>query len=475
MATLSSSQFVMEERSLEFVTQACGGTLLSGSPELMCGRVCTDSRSVKKGDLFFAIAGERFDGHEFLGEAGRKGAVAAVVEGKRQPRVMPECGLIAVENSRKALGRLGARYRRDFEIPVIAVAGSNGKTTTKELVASVLKQKFKTLYSESSFNNDIGVPSTLLKLAVEHEAAVLEVGTNHPGELGPLVEMIRPQMGVITSIGREHLEFFGNLEGVAREEGRLAEMLPATGKLFLNGEDPLCARIAHRSAAQVAYVGFQRNHQWRAENPRGDKQGTAFVVKTSRSAFEGEYRVNLLGRHQVINALFAIAIGCELGLTRAEIERGLAACRAPKLRLQLWEFNGLCVLDDTYNANTDSVAAALQTLKDFPCKGRRVAVLGDMAELGVHSEAAHEEIGRRAAESGVGQLFSVGKWASIVARGARDAGLTRVIEFADVETAALAIRSFVKPGDALLLKASRASRLERVGDLLRGTENSRKN
>jgi UDP-N-acetylmuramoyl-tripeptide--D-alanyl-D-alanine ligase len=465
----------MEERTLDFVTQACEGTLVNGSPTAVCRRVSTDSRSVQKGDLFFAIPGERFDGHEFLEDAGRKGAVATVVESKRRPRKLGACGLISVDDSRKALGRLGARYRRDFEIPVIAIAGSNGKTTTKELAAAVLKQKFKTLSSEASFNNDIGVPATLLQLGSDHEAAVLEVGTNHPGELGPLVEMIRPKMGVITSIGREHLEFFGDLEGVAREEGKLAELLPSSGKLFLNGEDSRCAAMAHRTAAEVAYVGFKTNHQWRAENLRPDKTGAWFEVKSTRSAYDGDYRVNLLGRHQVINALFAIAIGSELGLNRAEIERGLASCPGPKMRLELSEFNGVSVLDDTYNANTDSVAAALQTLKDFPCKGRRVAVLGDMAELGTQSEWAHEEIGRQAAESGVGQLFSVGKWASAVTRGARVAGLTRVIDFAEIETAAAAIKSFLKPGDVVLLKASRASRLERVGELLRGPELSRKN
>jgi UDP-N-acetylmuramoyl-tripeptide--D-alanyl-D-alanine ligase len=200
----------------------------------------------------------------------------------------------------------------------------------------------------------------------------------------------------------------------------------------------------------------------------------AFTVQTRSAEFTGEYRVNLLGRHQVVNALFALAIGAELGLSRAEMERGLAECQPPKMRLQLWEFNGVRVLDDAYNANADSVLAALQTLQDFPCKGRRVAVLGDMAELGAHSDAAHLEVGRRAAELGVEQLFTVGAKSSLIAQGARDAGLVRVLEFIDVEPAADAVRKFLKPGDVLLLKASRSSRLERIAELLRD-EGARKN
>ena len=209
----------------------------------------------------------------------------------------------------------------------------------------------------------------------------------------------------------------------------------------------------------------------RAELCVSTQRGVRFQVDGPEAEFSGEYRIQLLGRHQVVNALFAIAVGMELGLGRAEVARGLAECRPPKMRLELWEFGGVRVLDDAYNANADSMVAALQTLRELPCKGRRVAVLGDMAELGAHSEAAHEEVGRRAAELGVGQLFAVGKMAPVMARAARDAGLNRVFEFADVETAAAAVKSFVKTGDVVLLKASRATRLERIG----GTVASRRN
>jgi UDP-N-acetylmuramoyl-tripeptide--D-alanyl-D-alanine ligase len=190
-------------------------------------------------------------------------------------------------------------------------------------------------------------------------------------------------------------------------------------------------------------------------------------MQAPRVDFSGEYRIHLLGRHQVLNAAYAIAVGAEMGLSSQEIERGLIECQPAKMRMQLWELNGVRILDDCYNANADSMLAALQTLQELPCKGRRVAVLGDMAEQGAHSDAAHEEVGRRAAELGIGQLFTVGKMASVTARAAKDAGLTRVMEFADVDTAAAAVKSFMKSGDLILLKASRSARLERIGEALK--------
>jgi UDP-N-acetylmuramoyl-tripeptide--D-alanyl-D-alanine ligase len=323
------------------------------------------------------------------------------------------------------------------------------------------------LWSEASFNNDIGVPLTLLRLEKSHQAAVLEAGTNHPGELAPLVKMIRPKYGVITNIGREHLEFFGEVAGVAREEGWLAELLPADGRLFVNGDDEWTDEVVRRTRAGIVRVGVGERNDWRATGIRPGKNGVTFRVAAPKLEWNGEFRIHLLGRHQVTNALLAMAVSEELGLGRPAVREGLAGCRPPKMRLQLWEAGGVRVLDDTYNANADSTLAALETLCGLPWRGRRVAVLGDMNELGAHSEAAHAEAGRRAAELGVGQLFTVGRMASTTARAARDAGLARVIEFADVETAMKALKSFLKTGDVVLLKASRAVRLERIVETLK--------
>jgi UDP-N-acetylmuramoyl-tripeptide--D-alanyl-D-alanine ligase len=457
----------VEERSLKFVAEACAAKILRGAAETLVKNVCTDSRQAKAGDLFFAIRGEKFDGHGFLNEAAAKGVAAIVIEKGKIPAQLPECGVLVVEDARVALGKLAAAYRKNFSLPIICVSGSNGKTTVKELLASVLRQKFSTLWSEASFNNDIGVPLTLLRLEKSHQAAVLEAGTNHPGELAPLVKMVQPKFGVLTNIGREHLEFFGDVAGVAQEEGRLAELLPADGKLFVNGDNEWTGKIIARTKAKVVRAGLGEENDWRAEKIRLDKNGVTFRVQTAKEDFCGEYRINLLGRHQVTNALFAIAVGAELGLSRAEIQNGLTECKPPKMRLQFWEANGVRVLDDAYNANTDSTLAALETLCDLPLQGRRVAVLGDMEELGAHSEAAHAEVGRRAAELKIGQLFAVGKMAAVTAKAARASGLNRVIEFENVESAVTAIRKFLKTGDVVLLKASRASRLERIAETLK--------
>jgi UDP-N-acetylmuramyl pentapeptide synthase len=263
------------------------------------------------------------------------------------------------------------------------------------------------------------------------------------------------------------------LKGVAKEEGTLAELLPRAGKLFIHGDTLEAESIIKRSAAPSVRLGLQRHNAWRASNARVSHEGVTFRVSAPASQFNGEYQSPLLGRHQVVNALFGIALGAELGLSRSQIQEGLMTCQPPKMRLQLSTMGGFHLLDDAYNANADSMRVALETLRDLPCLGRRVAVLGDMAELGIHAEAAHAEVGRQAAELGVAQLFAVGKMASVMEAAARAAGLNEVRAFAEVEIAAAAVREFVQPGDIVLLKASRATRLERIGDALRASAEQR--
>jgi UDP-N-acetylmuramoyl-tripeptide--D-alanyl-D-alanine ligase len=459
----------MEPRTLEYIAQTMQGELLNGSPARAITRISTDSRHVEPGDLFLALAGERFDGHTFLFEVAQRGAAAVVVERQKLPPGFNACPVILVENSRLALGRLGAAYRREFDLPVVTVGGSNGKTTTKELIASVLRQKKATLWSEASFNNDVGVPLTLLRLERTHQAAVLEAGTNHPGELTPLLHMMAPRFGVVTNIGREHLEFFHDLVGVVREEGSIAECLPSDGVLFLNGDNPWSEILARRTRSRVVLVGLDRGHDCAASDVRVDENGSAFTVDCRYPGLAGEYRIKLLGRHQVINALLAFAVGAEIGLNRAEIQRGLISCAPAKMRLQMSNPCGIRILDDSYNANADSMLAALQTLRELPCAGRRVAVLGDMAELGDCSRAAHFEVGRRAAASHLDQLFAIGRRGCEIAAAARARGFKSVVEIDEVERAALAVKEFARPGDVVLVKASRSMRLERITEALRAS------
>jgi UDP-N-acetylmuramoyl-tripeptide--D-alanyl-D-alanine ligase len=453
---------------LQYVSESVSGEFRGRNPGLTVRRVVTDSRQVQEGDLFIALAGERFDGHDFLHEVARKHAAAMIVERSRSPQHANGTALIFVDNTRRALASLAARYRNEFSLPVVAVGGSNGKTTTKELLAALLRQRHPTLWSEASFNNDIGVPLTLLKLTSDHRAAVLEVGTNHPGELPALVELIRPAYGVITSLGREHLEFFGSLEGVAAEEGWLAELLPADGKLFVNGDAPLIGEVARRSRAPVVRIGCGPDNDWLISETRVEWAGTTFAVQAPYGAFSGTYQIPLLGRHQAVNATLALAVAAELGLTLDEIRAGFARAEPPEMRLNVSDCAGVRVLDDCYNANADSMLVGLQTLRDLPCPGRRIAVLGPMGELGEHAAAAHAEVGRCAAELGVNRLFAIGAHAASLAEAARDAGLAEVEEFADAGVAAAAVKQCVRAGDVVLVKASRAARLEQVVERLRG-------
>jgi UDP-N-acetylmuramoyl-tripeptide--D-alanyl-D-alanine ligase len=455
----------METRPLHYFATACGGELRSGSPATPVRRVQTDSRQAAPGDLFVALKGERFDAHDFLGEVAAKD-VAGVVVARAQLAKLP-AGLpaIVVEDPRTAYGAIAGFYRGEFELPVICVGGSNGKTTTKELLGAVLGRAFPVLKSEASFNNDIGVPATLLQLDRSHQAAVLEAGTNHPGELAPLVRLIAPRIGIVTSIGREHLEHFVDLAGVVQEEGWLPQLLPAAGQggcLLVPGDSPFAGDLIGRTAAQVIRVGFGPANDWRAELRSMDWTGTTFSVNAPNPRWSGEYHVPLPGRHSVPNALYALAVACQLGVEPTAARDGLAEFSPAKQRLNLREAAGVRLIDDTYNANADSVAAALRTLSDLPCSGRRVAVLGDMAELGTATETAHREVGRLSAELGLDLVFAIGRNAQLTAAAAGD----RARAFASFELAVEALFHCLEPGDCVLVKASRSSRLERVVEAL---------
>lgn len=456
----------MDPRPLQFFADSCRGRLVQASAGQLAQNLSTDSRQVKAGDLFVALSGDNFDGHDFLADVCVKGVVAAVVEERRLAAAPVGKPYIVVDDTRRALREIGAAYRRNFALDAIAVAGSNGKTSTKELVAAVLRQKLETIWSAASFNNDIGVPLTLLRIEQKHRAGVFEIGTNHPGELRPLIEMIRPRGGIITSIGREHLEFFGDLDGVLKEEGALAELLPADGFLVIDGDGYGADELARRSTARVIRVGRGPHNDWRVSEMHMTEKGTRFTLHAEDREFSGQFETRLLGPHQLANATYAIVVGKELGLGRAEIQRGLASCTGPKMRLQLKHIDDFLVLDDAYNANADSMQAALETLQRFPCKGRRIAVLGDMGELGESSVPAHEEVGRRAASGSVDCLVTVGRNSRIMAAAARNAGLQQVVDLPEVENAGPAVTDIVRPGDVVLVKASRATKLERVVEFL---------
>ena len=450
---------------IDFILQSTGGALSQRGASASFARINTDSRSVRDGDLFVAIRGDAFDGHDFLKTAVAAGAVAVLVD---RPTSLPEnVTIVSVVDSRRALGKIAAAHRVQFDIPVFAIAGSNGKTTTKELLASCLSQRMPTLRSIKSFNNDIGVPLTLLGLASEHGAAVLEAGTNHPGELAPLIRMISPQFGVMTSLGAEHLEHFIDMAGVVAEECLLAELLPSSGKLFLYGDSQWSSHIASRCSAEVIQIGSQPHNDWRLLNVTPSWDATRFVVEAPIDSMCGEFEVRLIGRHQAMNALLAISAAASIGLSRTEIAKGLAECAPAPMRMSCWTVNGVRVLDDAYNANVDSMKAALQTLESLPVVGRRIAVLGEMAELGDHTITSHQEIGAAAAAAGCDVVVAVGSSAGHTTAAASAGGVREVIEFAEIEAAGEWLLGQLREGDAVLLKASRSMRFERLAELLK--------
>ncbi len=447
------------ERPIQFLLDACPGESLGLNPTTVYQRVCTDTRSVQAGDLFVALRGERFNGNSFVGAALKAGAIAAVVDEPVDARPV-----LRVANTRVALGQLAAAHRREFDVPVFGIAGSNGKTSTKDMLASVLSAERNVLRSRASFNNDVGVPATLLQLMPDHEAAVVELGTNHPGELAPLVQMAAPEFGILTGVGREHLEFFGDLEGVAREEGMLAELLPKRGKLFLYGDGEWVKPIRQRTQAAVVRVGFGPDNDWQIGSVRIEAAGTHFNVCAPARAWSGDYFTPLIGRHQAGNAGLALAAGAEIGMSREALARGLAASPQPNQRLQWIERGGIRWLNDAYNANADSVCASLATLKALPNGGCRFVVLGDMAELGKHAEAAHREAGEQAAAVATG-LVAVGEYAELTVAAANAAGLDQAEAVPNAASAAKVLRNWVEPQDVVLLKASRAAKLEQILEL----------
>lgn len=454
----------MNPRTVNWFADCIGAFVDATAGSRMVSGLTTDSRKIQAGCGFLSIRGERMDGHDYVEAAFQAGAVMAVVESSRASAFAgKDYTLLATADSRVALGAIGGRYRSEFSPLTIAVAGSNGKTTTKEFLGHVFSQAGPTVRSAASFNNDLGVPLTLLEIDSNTRFLVNEVGTNHPGELGPLLSMVRPSVGVLTSLGREHLEYFGDLDGVAAEEGELAEALPATGLLVVNGDTPLVERVIDRCRARVIRVGFGDRNAVRLADYKMDCSGAAFELVTDSGTQKRAFRIRHWGRHQALNAALAAVTGLESGLTPGQVQAGLLATPMPPMRLEVIEQAGVRLVNDAYNANEDSMKAALQTLEEIPASTRRVAVLGDMAELGEGSEEAHLAVGRAAGGARIDHLFVVGRMASVFAEGARLSGFSCITELPTVADAVQVVPGFIRRGDTVLIKASRSTKLEAVG------------
>jgi UDP-N-acetylmuramoyl-tripeptide--D-alanyl-D-alanine ligase len=454
----------MASLSVEDVVRGTQGALVAGDLGVPVAGVSIDSRTLAIGEAFFAIQGPNRDGHGFLRDAAARGAACLVVHNLADD-LPPSVPTILVDDTTRALGRLAAYHRARFTGPVAAVTGSNGKTTTKEMMAAVLGALGPVLKPEGSFNNQWGLPLTLLRLGPEHRALALELGANTPGEIASLAAIARPTVGVVTVVASAHTEFFGSLDGVAAEKSALVRAVPPEGTVVLNADDPRVLAMHRESRARVLYFSTGPGGDVFTVGPAED-DGLGLRFTLAAGTATRPVRMHFAGRHNVVNALAAAGVGLALGLSLEQIARGLEAARPAKGRC-VWRRAGqLRLLDDTYNANPTSVSAALAALAAGAGPARRVVVLGDMLELGPISESAHREVGRAVAASGAAELIGLGRWAQVAVDAARQAGLAESHHVTTFEDAVALLLKRLAPGDAVLVKGSRGMRMERVVDAL---------
>ncbi len=449
----------MNPLPLSKIAQLAGASLSSGDETVMVDKVGTDSRTIKPGELFVALRGENFDGHDFVEAAAKSGATGALVDQNWNGHVPENFALIRASETLHAYQQIAANYRRSLGLKVVAITGSNGKTSTKDFAASVLGRKFRVTKTEGNFNNHVGLPRTILEATPEDELAVWEIGMNHPGEIAALSRIAAPDAAIITNIGVAHIEFMGSREAIAREKGALAEAVGSQGTVILNADDPFSKGIAARTRAKVVFAGTTAG-SLRAIEIRQSADGSEFTI------LEGAHRCRaklpVAGLHMVQNALLAVAAGRAFELSIEECASGLAAAPLTKARLQIKQIGGVHFLDDSYNANPDSMKAALRTLVELDTGGKHIAVLGEMRELGAESERGHREVGETAASLAVDQLITIGDVAEAIAEGARAAGLSNVSSVPSTREAADFLGEIAAPGDLVLIKGSRAAKTEEV-------------
>jgi UDP-N-acetylmuramoyl-tripeptide--D-alanyl-D-alanine ligase len=439
-----------------------GGKLLAGSPDIRARGISIDSRKVKKGEIFLALKGDNFDGHDFIGQAVKSGASCIIKEYAKGSFKTSGCACLEVKNSIRALGDIARYHRRRFDIPVIAVTGSNGKTTTKEMISWVLSGKFKVLKTEGTKNNHIGLPLTLLKLKAGHEIAVVELGTNHFGEIKNLASICLPNMGLITNIGPSHLEYFKDVAGVLREKYSLAENLSAPGIAIVNADDRLLRRklASRRRSGFILGFGVNKNSDFKITALGRARQGIEFQVNGRRRMI-----LPAIGGHNVYNALAAVSCARVLGLSYDQIASRLSTFEFPSGRLKLRKFDSAKFIDDTYNSSPVSLKQALYALEDFPSAGSKIVVMGDMMELGADKEEFHYEAGKQIARV-CDKFISVGKLSKIAADAARHSGFDtgKLFSCASVDQARKLLFTKVNPKkeDVVLVKGSRAMKMEKI-------------
>ncbi|MBQ8408823.1 MAG: UDP-N-acetylmuramoyl-tripeptide--D-alanyl-D-alanine ligase [Clostridia bacterium] len=450
---------------MEHIAQWCCGELYDFTGESGCAfeYICTDSREADENTMFVATRGERVDGHDYIIKAIEQGCRCILCEYVPTNISGKQAAYVVVENSIDAFADCAKGYRSNRYLPVVAITGSVGKTTTKELCAAILRRRFKTYCTEGNFNSVIGMPMSLMAADAECEVAVFEMGMSALGEIRRMTHAANPTVAMVTNIGSSHLEYLGTRENIARAKLEIGEGIVEGGYLLLNGDEPL---LEDHYSDRYETVYIDRKNK--INNVRVEKDGTHFDLHTV-NGYMFDLRVPLIGEHFAYNAAFAAFAAYLFGVSESDIREGLASYVPKGMRMNISERDGVTVLADCYNAAPESMRAAIDTLSSFKTEGRRIAVLGDMKELGKTSDELHRQVGRYLANAGIDMLFTLGKSGALIAEEAIRAGVKVVFAEADGEayaSIAAEISDKLKAGDVILFKASRAMALENLIEML---------
>ncbi|HIX83081.1 MAG TPA: UDP-N-acetylmuramoyl-tripeptide--D-alanyl-D-alanine ligase [Candidatus Megamonas gallistercoris] len=451
--------------TLTQVMQATNAVLKKLTASSVFGGVTTDTRKVEEGMLFVALKGEKFDGHDFIAQAAQKGAIGAIVNKDYDVSLLEDVDIdvLAVEDTLKAYQDLAKFWRSKFSIPVIGITGSNGKTTTKDLTAAVLSGKWNVLKTQANFNNEIGLPMTLLQINKTHDAAVVEMGMRGLGQIKALTEIARPTIGVITNVGETHLELLGTIENIAKAKGEMAQAIEINGKVILNADDEHVAKMHEITKAHAVYFGINRAADVKAFDIKTEDGKTEFEAIVGEKM--AHFTLNMLGIHNVYNCLAALAVGYACGLTIEEMQKGLSSFRPTAMRFEYRKIGDFSIINDAYNASPASTRAALKNLAQV-ANGRKILVMGDMFELGSVETAAHEAIAQQAQEAGVSVLITRGKLTENTAVKARELGMEQVYECESHEAAVAVLKKVLQKGDTVLFKGSHGMHMEKIIELL---------
>lgn len=443
------------------IIEATGGQLVSGNMGTTVTGISTDSRKIVNGCLFIPLIGERFNGHDYINKALAEGA-AAVLTQQDENGIHERC-FIRVDDTSRALRDLAAFYRKEFTVPFVGITGSVGKTSTKDMIASVVGSRLNVLKTEGNLNNEIGVPLTIFNLDKTHEAAVLEMGMSGAGEIGRLTAIIKPDIAVITNIGMSHIEKLGSRQNILKAKLEILEALNPGGLVILNGDDALLAGMKDLLKFRTVLYGMDEGVDYRACNINSHgESGTFFDVTIGGR----EYNIHIPvpGVHNVHNALAAVAVGCELGIPMEYIVNGIAAFSPSKMRMDIIAFNGMKIINDVYNASPNSMEAGINVLSEIGLENRKIAVLGDMLELGEWAEKAHFDIGKYASAAQIDQIIAVGSNARFIAEGALSTGYSKErVKYFQSNTEALDyLQKNLVSGDVILVKGSRGMKMEEI-------------